>query len=195
VPINFRNTPVEACAILRQMDAEFLFFHSTLADTARRAMTELQRLRGCVCLDKSLDFAPSLEQWIEPHEEIVNPPVRTSSDIAGMMITSGTTGQPKGVELPNRAFVTMMSNMRLVLGEQPDPVHLVVAPLTHAAGAYAMGLMYAGATHVILSKTEPLSIMEAIERHRITTLFLPPTLIYMILAHPDLHKFDYSSLP
>jgi acyl-CoA synthetase (AMP-forming)/AMP-acid ligase II len=194
VPINFRNTPVEACAILRQMDAEFLFFHSTLADTARRAMTELQRLRGCVCLDKSLDFAPSLEQWIEPHEEIVNPPVRTSSDIAGMMITSGTTGQPKGVELPNRAFVTMMSNMRLVLGEQPDPVHLVVAPLTHAAGAYAMGLMYAGATHVILSKTEPLSIMEAIERHRITTLFLPPTLIYMILAHPDLHKFDYSSL-
>lgn len=194
VPVNFRSTPDEACAVLLQMDAEFLFFHSTLVKTARRAMAEVPSLRGCVCLDRSLDFAPSLDEWIEAHEEIGNPPVRKSSDIAGMMITSGTTGRPKGVELPNRAFVTMMSNMRLALGEQPDPVHLVVAPLTHAAGAYALSLLYAGATHVILSKPDPLAIMEAIERHRVTTLFLPPTLIYMILAHPDLRKFDYSSL-
>ncbi len=36
--------------------------------------------------------------------------------------------------------------------------------------------------------------MQAIERHRVTHLFLPPTAIYRLLAHPDVRNHDYSSL-
>jgi len=39
-----------------------------------------------------------------------------------------------------------------------------------------------------------LEIMRCIEAHRITTLFLPPTVIYSMLAHPRVREFDFSSL-
>lgn len=194
VPISFRSNAEDARSILTRMNVEFLFFHSSLADITQQAIAEMPSLRGAVCLDQRTSLAPALEDWIAHQEDLTVSVQREPSDPAGMPTTSGTTGQPKGVVLSNRAFVTMAANMRLGLGDQRDAVHLVVTPLTHATGAYAISLLDLAATHVILPKAEPLAIMEAIERHRVTTLFLPPTLIYMMLAHPELRKFDYSSL-
>lgn len=57
-----------------------------------------------------------------------------------------------------------------------------------------MPLLAIGATTVILDRAEPGLLMDAIERHRVTTLFLPPTVIYSMLAHPDVRARDYSSL-
>jgi acyl-CoA synthetase (AMP-forming)/AMP-acid ligase II len=55
-------------------------------------------------------------------------------------------------------------------------------------------MMSLGCTNVIVARPDPLLLMEAIEKHRATTLFLPPTVIYMMLAHPRVREFDYSSL-
>jgi acyl-CoA synthetase (AMP-forming)/AMP-acid ligase II len=74
------------------------------------------------------------------------------------------------------------------------PIHLVAAPLTHAAGCFTTSLLSLGATNILLPKPEPLAILETIEKHRVTTMFLPPTLIYMLLSHPRLRDFEYSSL-
>src|SRR6185312_5687765 len=41
---------------------------------------------------------------------------------------------------------------------------------------------------------DPARVMRAIEEHRVTHLFLPPTAVYRLLAHPDVRKYDYSSL-
>jgi acyl-CoA synthetase (AMP-forming)/AMP-acid ligase II len=51
-----------------------------------------------------------------------------------------------------------------------------------------------GMTNVMLPGFEPVAVMEAIERHRVTHLFLPPTAIYRLLAHPRVRHHDYSSL-
>jgi acyl-CoA synthetase (AMP-forming)/AMP-acid ligase II len=73
-------------------------------------------------------------------------------------------------------------------------VHLVAAPMTHAAGVLAMTLIPAGATTVVVEKFDAETVMDAIQRHRVTHLFLPPTAIYMMMAHPRVREFDYSSL-
>ncbi len=41
---------------------------------------------------------------------------------------------------------------------------------------------------------DALEVLRNIERHRVTHLFLPPTAFYAMLAHPEVRKFDYSSL-
>jgi acyl-CoA synthetase (AMP-forming)/AMP-acid ligase II len=74
------------------------------------------------------------------------------------------------------------------------PVHLVVAPMSHAAGTIAFATCAYGGANIILGSTEPAAIVEAIGHHRVTQLFLPPTAIYKLLAHPGVREGDYASL-
>ena len=73
-------------------------------------------------------------------------------------------------------------------------MNLVAAPMTHAAGPLALASMALGGTVVVLPKFEAGAVIEAIERHRVTYMFLPPTAIYMLLAEPDVREADLSSL-
>jgi acyl-CoA synthetase (AMP-forming)/AMP-acid ligase II len=41
---------------------------------------------------------------------------------------------------------------------------------------------------------DALEVLRNIERFRVTHMFLPPTALYALLAHPQLGNFDYSSL-
>jgi len=74
------------------------------------------------------------------------------------------------------------------------PVNLVAAPMTHAAGPLALASMALGGTVVILPKFDPPAVIDAIEKHRVTYLFLPPTAVYMLLAEPRVRTADLSSL-
>jgi acyl-CoA synthetase (AMP-forming)/AMP-acid ligase II len=51
-----------------------------------------------------------------------------------------------------------------------------------------------GATHVIMKSVDVEQLLEHIPRFGVTTLFLPPTVIYMLLSHPRVRECDYSSL-
>jgi acyl-CoA synthetase (AMP-forming)/AMP-acid ligase II len=75
-----------------------------------------------------------------------------------------------------------------------DSVSLATAPLTHAAGPVTMASIAMGATVVVLPGFDAEAVMVAIERHRVTHLFLPPTALYTMLEHPNVGNYDYSSL-
>jgi fatty-acyl-CoA synthase len=71
---------------------------------------------------------------------------------------------------------------------------LNIAPLSHAAGVVAFAAAAVGATNVIMPKFDTLEVLQNIPRFQVTHLFLPPTAFYNLLSHPDVEKFDYSSL-
>jgi fatty-acyl-CoA synthase len=79
-------------------------------------------------------------------------------------------------------------------GRTEAPVSLVVAPITHAAGPVALATMQIGATQVILPGFDATAVFEAIEQHRVTHVYLPPTALYGLLAHRERDKYDVSSL-
>ena len=112
-----------------------------------------------------------------------------------LLSTGGTTGRPKAVQLSSRNLDTMVANLVHALpwsdGKQ---VHLVAAPMTHAAGLLHLAVMALGGRVVSLAAPSPDAILEAIERHGVTHLFLPPTLIYRLLDHPRALSTDTSSL-
>ena len=69
-----------------------------------------------------------------------------------------------------------------------------MAPLTHAAGVLCFPVMAMGGEVVIMAKPDLTAFLALVERHRVTHTFLPPTLIYMLLAHEKLAATDLSSL-
>jgi acyl-CoA synthetase (AMP-forming)/AMP-acid ligase II len=111
-----------------------------------------------------------------------------------LISTGGSTGRPKGVMRVSANWLTLIVNYRLKLFAGSQPVNLVAAPLSHVAGEVAQAVFAEGGVNVILSKPNPDLILEAIDRHKITSLFVPPTLLYMMLARNVPGKFDFGSL-
>ena len=114
--------------------------------------------------------------------------------MAFLASSGGTTGRPKGVQITNRNIETMNSIFWACMPVRSPPVHLMVAPMTHAAGVCSFPLLPYGGTNIFMGTADPGAILAAIEKHKVTHIYMPPTLIYMLLAHPDVARYDYSSL-
>ena len=78
---------------------------------------------------------------------------------------------------------------------QPEAT-LHAAPLSHGSGLYALPNVAMAATHVIPSATsfDPVNIFECIQQHRITNIFVAPTMLKRLIDHPDIGRFDLGSL-
>lgn len=124
----------------------------------------------------------------------LRPATVSGEDISAIVYTGGTTGQPKGVMQTYRSGRTL-AQIQLAEWDLPDrPRFLVCTPLSHAGAALVLPTLLRGGTLVVLPSFEPKAVLEAIERHRINALMLVPTMIYLLLEHPDLSRRDLSSL-
>ena len=115
-------------------------------------------------------------------------------ELAVIFYTGGTTGFPKGVMCSHNSLLGAALN-RLSMGFPVGPVYLNSAPLFHLAGA--MGLWFqlmAGGTHVFLPSFNAQEFMALVQTERVTDSLLVPSMIQMILDHPDFKRYDLSSL-
>jgi acyl-CoA synthetase (AMP-forming)/AMP-acid ligase II len=194
-PINARNGIDENIAVMDRAECTILVMHSSFAEYLPRLKAELPRLKQIVTLDKRVEGVRFLDDLVNgaagkslpvlPHD-----PHRVSA----ILSTSGTTGQPKGVVWEDLTWETMVANFWIHMPCEKRPVYLLAAPMTHAAGVLAFPIMAAGGTVIVLDGVNPQEIIAAIETHRVTHFFLPPTAIYKLLDHPGIEKHDFSSL-
>ena len=199
IPVNTRNAIDANAAYLNYVRCGWLFYHSSLAADVAELKKRVPGLAHFVCLDRPHDGDPSLEtfigsadaeRWQDPSD-----PFGNLDEIVGIFPTGGTTGPSKGVEVTNLGWGTMIETVGNAIGGRTDqPVNLVVAPLTHAAGPVALATMQFGASQVILPGFDPQAVFEAIEAHRVTHIYLPPTALYGLLNHPGREAYDVSSL-
>lgn len=193
VPLNTRNALAENTTILRSLDVEVLLYHSSLSASVGAYRQQAAGLRHVIAIDGSADVDLPARMERAPALAPEGPGAAPDA-VTAVFPTGGTTGQPKGAIWTQRTWHTMMANLYSAFPLRRDPVNLVVAPMTHAAGCVALMLMAAGASFVILPGFSAQRIAHAIEEHRVTHLFLPPTAIYMLLAEPGIEQRDYSSL-
>lgn len=114
--------------------------------------------------------------------------------IAAVAYTGGTTGKPKGVMATARSG-TAMTMIQMAEWEFPDEIRLLLAtPLSHAAAAlFVPTLMKGGALYAMAGFT-PAEFFAMIEKHRITTTFVVPVMIYALLDAPESRAADMSSM-
>lgn len=157
----------------------------------------VRKLPDCAAQSASMRTAACqllLETWTSQHQAGIFDGEYAPDDIFAIFPTGGTTGQPKGVMLTHGNIAAMFSNFMSHFGYYDGARHLVVAPMTHSAGILGCLHFNRGGCNVIMARADPGAILKAIEEHRISHLFLPPTVLYMLLAHPDLGRHDYGSL-
>lgn len=111
-----------------------------------------------------------------------------------ILYTSGTTGRPKGAVLSNLALWSRMTSFSIDVGQQPGAVFLQCLPVFHIASNLGYSFTYCGATNVFISQFDPVRVFEHIERDRPTHILFVPTMINMVLNHPDIDAVDFSSV-
>jgi fatty-acyl-CoA synthase len=118
----------------------------------------------------------------------------TPDDIAVLNYTGGTTGRSKGA-LRTHARVAASTTAILSDFEFPaEPRYLLIAPMSHVAGTKILPTLARGGTVHLVRGFEPGAVLATIARERINFTLLVPTMIYMLLDHPQLDHTDLSSL-
>lgn len=192
--LNLRNTLENNVEILRRGRVDALFFHSSVVEQVPHYRSGVPSLSHIVCLDSGDAGAPSLAQWSEGQSE-EDPDFAIPVEAFGLQgATGGTTGQSKLTQADNHWLYMSNLGWAICLRHETPPVNLAVAPITHAGGMIAMAQWAYGGTSVMMAQVDLEQILKQIQDHRVTTIFLPPTVIYMLLAHPKLGAYDTSSL-
>ncbi|MEH6568883.1 MAG: AMP-binding protein [Halioglobus sp.] len=193
IPINPRNPVAVNADLLDRFDGDLLLYHHLYQREAKEIVAQVPTLRA-VCIDGESHFESSLPEWISEADGYFPPVDHTPDDTLAIFPTGGTTGPSKGVVITHRCTTTSFANFYAHFHYYDNTRHLVVAPMTHSAGVLGCLHFARGGTNVIMANVDPGGILQAIQEHGITHLFVPPTLLYMMLAHPDVERYDYNSL-
>ncbi|MBG9784613.1 class I adenylate-forming enzyme family protein [Shouchella lehensis] len=103
------------------------------------------------------------------------------TDSFAIMYTSGTTGRPKGAVLSHRAIIASAQSLIMAceLGYEDTIGH--VAPLTHGSNFLAQCALFFGLKQVIFDKFDPKFIADQLEKERVTTIFMVPTIVNLMI--------------
>ncbi len=200
VPINIRLSPGEIAYILEDSESKALIsdpLYRKPIDSIREKVPCVQKViwtgegigdggDGDLSYERML-----LEERPDPFPEVLV----GGEDIAQLYYTSGTTGRPKGVILTHKNVTTHALGTIAELHLTDQDIWIHVAPLFHLADAWATwAITWVGGTHVLTREFHPKVVLETIEKERVTLTNLIPTMLNLMVNHPDSGKYDYSSL-
>jgi fatty-acyl-CoA synthase len=120
------------------------------------------------------------DSWLEDEEETIS-----------VNYTSGTTGQPKGVQYTYRgAYLNALSEV-IVAGMSPESVYLWTLPMFHCNGwCFPWAVTAVAAMHVALSAVDPGLVWQLIDEEGVTHYNGAPTVHLMIVNHPKAHRLE-----
>ncbi len=198
VPLNIRLAAPELVYMLNDSESTVLLVGAGYEALYAAMQPHLPSLTTVLASDTQvgsgdmLDYEACLASVSAPC-----PPARLDEHaLAGLFYTSGTTGHPKGVMLSHG---NLLSNAYHFLTSVPEEEagerYLHCCPMFHLAdGPTSLRITWIGGTHVLLPGFEPVAVLEAIQRERVTTTLLVPTMINFLVNHPTIGDYDLRSL-
>ena len=194
VPLNSTNAAAQNLHVVGAFDVEVLFFEKDAEDFVQQVKAEYPAIKSFFCVDDSSELGPCVEVWAMLQSSEYKALPWAPDALCWLRGTGGTTGMPKGVMNTNRNFETMLANFNAMLRFKEPPVYLASAPLSHAAAVLSMVTFSMGGTVHIHRKFDAQQTLDAIQKERISFMYLPPTAIYKVLAHSGVRDVDFSSL-
>ena len=198
VPVNFMLGAEEVAFILDHSEASAFVVEDALLEVGVRALDGLDvpvravvRLAGGDVPDGWLDA----QTWFD-HDGTPPAVLVGDDDPVRLMYTSGTESRPKGALLSSRSLMWQYASCALDGDYHPGDVDLHTLPLYHCAqlDVFLGPDVWLGTTSVILPGPDPAAILRAIEEHRVTKFFAPPTVWIGLLRSPAFDDADLSSL-
>lgn len=192
--VNLRNGVDANVDVMYRGGCKVLFYDISTSETVAEMLPRLPEIELAVCFGGSDGLGVPLDELIADHDETFVRYDMKNTDVGFQGSTGGTTGAPK-ITQSNNDFITYNTLGWMTEWSFDVPaVNLAVAPITHAGGVIALAHFPIGGTVVMMDHVDIEELLANIAKYQVTTLFLPPTIIYMLLAHPKARDFDYSSL-
>ncbi len=194
VPLNARLTLEETMHTLRDSQASVLVADGEHAAAVQSRRAEVPGLRLIVSTEQGGDQL--YETFITAAADAAVQVDMGADDVAVLHYTSGSSGVLKAAmqTFGNREAMVRKFLMSPLRRAQPGDVQAHVGPITHASGMNLMYLMFCGATSLLLGRFEETELLQTIQRERVTRLFMVPTMVNRMVNHPDIAKYDLSSL-
>lgn len=207
LPVMFLLAEPEIRYILEDSGAKGVLTDVLNLDKVRAAVQGLDNVRWIVVLGGKDDTTASppeysLETLLEeqPKEEL---PDIEEDDLAMLLYTAGTTGKPKGVMLTHGNLLALSDaaaeGAEIATREKPI-IMMSAMPMAHI---YGVGIMMGGyktpahikgAYSVQMAWFEPEKFMQLIVQHQCNSMAAVPTMLILILNHPNINDYDLSCL-
>ena len=186
VPLNARLAPAELIYQLQSAGVSTLFGDPDLLQP----------------LVHQQDFPPGItvialqgeyERWLESGS-VAQLPQTHADDPVWILYTSGSTGRPKGAVLTHSSFMAGLHSAALGRPVEPNDKYLYPFPLFHVAAHNVLLQHLHGAAVVLTRSFDADETLRACRDLQVTTLSLAPTMIAMLLDHPEFSPADLSTV-
>ncbi|MES2732028.1 MAG: fatty acid--CoA ligase [Bacteroidota bacterium] len=199
IGINWRLAAQEILYILNNGEAEVLFVGESFFPAVEQIAHELTTVKTIITVGGNNPRWTSYLHWRLAQNETPLNLTYSPEDAVVQMYTSGTTGHPKGVQLPHYSFFRLMQGMRekndVWMSLNPQDKLLLSLPMFHIGGLWwAVQGLVAGAQGIIIDTFIAWKALELIERYQITKVAMVPAMIQFVLAEPSCQQTDFSSV-
>lgn len=195
VPLNWRLAPQELRAILRHASPALIIGEVRFRDAINDG-----DLANIAWIDLESD-APRLLRSVRRTSDDVE---LNAEDSALILYTSGSTGQPKGVIVPQRQILFNAIATTTAWELSHTDIAPVSTPFFHTGGwnVFATPLWHRGGTVVLFDQFEPATFLDALAEERCTVALTVPTQLVMMSQSstwgrplPDLRFFISGGAP
>jgi acyl-CoA synthetase (AMP-forming)/AMP-acid ligase II len=121
-------------------------------------------------------------------------PATQPDDPVWILFTSGSTGRPKGAVLTHRSFMAGLRSAALARPVEPADKYYYPFPLFHVSAHNVLLQHLHGASVVLARAFDAKDTLQACRELRVTTMSLAPTMIALLLDHPDFTPSDLQSV-
>jgi fatty-acyl-CoA synthase len=200
VPLNARSTAAELARIIEAVKPTIVISdaHTNSLIHTSNHITRLQigSPRSHDAFDLPSETAPKyVEDLIALHLGSKPAAIEAGREATqAIKFTGGTTGAPKGVMQPYRAWTAGIINQIHGWNLSPDDCFIVAAPVTHGTSTYILPILGVGGRLGFTESSGAPAVARAFRQRRGTISFMPPTLIYMLMSHVDVSPQDFVSM-
>src|SRR3990167_3375899 len=191
VPINYRYKSVELNTVLQNCQANMLITESEKEQYLTRLSLKIFSISDE--FNKNWDnFSLLLDKTTAPHPDIE---VR-EDDLGAILYTSGSTSQPKGVMHSHHTLFAAAQNLIKTINQNETCISGITLPICHIAGmiGQVISTLLVGGKIILFPKFDPVSLVKAIEKHKITHLQMVPINLVELVNYVDQTHADLTSL-
>lgn len=202
VPLNIRFHPNEVLYSLADCEPTILVCDAEWAGKLEKEIGNQSSLKAAFSVGRTIAGFASYEVVISSGASLAEPAFYRPDDPILIRYTGGTTGRPKGIVHTAASLLNINLDVIREFACRQDDVVLHLGHLSHGLNFIWSAFFALGATQLLHERFDPLTVLRDIERHRVSFMYMVPTMVHRLLQADDactdvssLRTFMYSSAP